>query len=479
MKNKTLLFTLFLTVFAFGLFLNWPNSSLKATIASHDVCQILFPDCQECVKKENNGLMFYQAFKNNKNIGTLFYTKDISPEIKGYAGHINLLVGLDNNKITGLKLISHSETDQFVYKFDDFLKQFSNKSLKDNFIPGKDIDVMTQATTSSTAVAESIKQSINKLLKASPETKPFKTFSSRALSEIIIALLIYTLAVLAFIKHNLIFRWISLALGLIYLGVIKATMFSIINIANIGLFKTPDFLSNPLLIIITFLTIIVVILFGNIYCSSVCPYASLQEILLRAFKKLLFCRMNPSAKLADKSSWGGIIILFSTLITAFVMGTSNHISFETFVILFSRRLTLINTIFISLTLILNIFHPRFWCRYLCPAGALLNIIPSFRDKKIAKFNNNNVGEPTQNCHKTNNVIFIISLITCYLLIVLIFKNSFIIKANPDSTPSPTSETKLLAQENNITYTESDKLKKNLKDAGINPYPAKYWKEAEQ
>ena len=128
MKNKSFLFTTFLLTFIAGLFLNGPKTTVRTTIESHNICRVFFPDCQECIKEENKDLIFYQAFKDNKNIGTLFYTKDIVPEIKGYSGHINLLVGLDNKYIIGLKLISHSETDQFVYRLEDFLKQFSNKS---------------------------------------------------------------------------------------------------------------------------------------------------------------------------------------------------------------------------------------------------------------------------------------------------------------------------------------------------------------
>ncbi|KAF0134858.1 MAG: electron transport complex protein RnfG [Candidatus Saganbacteria bacterium] len=84
---------------------------------------------------------------------------------KGYAGNINMLVGIDeNNKVTGVKIITMNETPGLGANAADanFLRQFIGKSQSDRFVPKEDIQALTGATITSRAVCNGVKEAFIK-----------------------------------------------------------------------------------------------------------------------------------------------------------------------------------------------------------------------------------------------------------------------------------------------------------------------------
>lgn len=93
--------------------------------------------------------------------------KIILSKPKGYAGAIEMLVGIDfKNKITKMKIVKQSETPGLGAKITkpEFLAQFENKT-KDQLKLKKDsssgtIDAITGATISSRAIIKGIKDAV-------------------------------------------------------------------------------------------------------------------------------------------------------------------------------------------------------------------------------------------------------------------------------------------------------------------------------
>ncbi|MBD3260324.1 MAG: FMN-binding protein [Candidatus Altiarchaeales archaeon] len=78
----------------------------------------------------------------------------------GFNNKIEYVVGLDKNlEVTGVAILSHEETPGLGSKIteDDFLKQFKGDSLK-----SYDVDAISGATISSSALIDSVKETLNK-----------------------------------------------------------------------------------------------------------------------------------------------------------------------------------------------------------------------------------------------------------------------------------------------------------------------------
>jgi electron transport complex protein RnfG len=116
----------------------------------------------------------WDALKGADKIGTVFMT-----EIQGYSGPIKIAFGIDlENKLTGVKVLSHTETPGLGAKIisDKFQGQYKGKSLEQLVLKKTDpakgqIDAITAATISSRAVTLCLNNTLKAYLDSQPVNK--------------------------------------------------------------------------------------------------------------------------------------------------------------------------------------------------------------------------------------------------------------------------------------------------------------------
>ncbi|NLU11057.1 MAG: RnfABCDGE type electron transport complex subunit G [Tepidanaerobacter acetatoxydans] len=90
----------------------------------------------------------------------------------GFNGAIELMVGYNpsEGKLTGVEILSMSETPGLGAKIKEeaFTNQFNGKSVEDKFIAKEDVQAISGATISSTAVAKAVKTSLDNVMKIYP-----------------------------------------------------------------------------------------------------------------------------------------------------------------------------------------------------------------------------------------------------------------------------------------------------------------------
>lgn len=82
---------------------------------------------------------------------------------KGYAGNIDLLVGINNQgKVTGVKILKINETPGLGQNATEikFLEQFIGKTRDDKLKAKEDIQAITGATITSQAVSDGVKKAL-------------------------------------------------------------------------------------------------------------------------------------------------------------------------------------------------------------------------------------------------------------------------------------------------------------------------------
>lgn len=96
-------------------------------------------------------------------IGYAFFTSDLAPEERGYAGPINVMVETDiSGAIMNITVVSHTETPGYVSgeNLGAFIEQFISRGANDALTIGKDIDAISGATATSEAIARAVKKSL-------------------------------------------------------------------------------------------------------------------------------------------------------------------------------------------------------------------------------------------------------------------------------------------------------------------------------
>ncbi|MBM3252260.1 MAG: RnfABCDGE type electron transport complex subunit G [Candidatus Omnitrophica bacterium] len=127
----------------------------------------VYPEAADFGEEKLGDETYYVAKKDNKLMGYIIRAKT-----KGYASTINMLVGFDpKGIIKGIKILTQEETPGLGAKINEvrygedkpwFLKQFEGK--KPQELDLKNIQAITGATISSTAVLEGVKKAVSEFL---------------------------------------------------------------------------------------------------------------------------------------------------------------------------------------------------------------------------------------------------------------------------------------------------------------------------
>jgi transcriptional regulator of nitric oxide reductase len=101
-------------------------------------------------------------------VGYAFWTTDLVPNEHGYHGPIHILVGMNlQGIITGVVVDYHSEPyGYFSVEPKEFADQFTNKSIRDPFRVGQDVDAVSRATLSIGSATRAIRDSSRAMARA-------------------------------------------------------------------------------------------------------------------------------------------------------------------------------------------------------------------------------------------------------------------------------------------------------------------------
>ena len=96
----------------------------------------------------------YEGVKNDEVVG---YTVRVNPQ--GYGGAVEMLIGVSaDGSITGIKIGTHSETPGLGSKIADasFIDQFIDQTVEEDFAISQNVEAISGATISSTAVVKGV-----------------------------------------------------------------------------------------------------------------------------------------------------------------------------------------------------------------------------------------------------------------------------------------------------------------------------------
>ena len=192
-------------------------------------------------------------------------------------------------------------------------------------------------------------------------------------TEIALLMLLLTVAMTAFVRKDARLRWVALLSTFVYLGFVNGTFLSVSHITNFMKQGPGLFLNDlPLLILVVF-TLVTTVFWGRVFCSSLCPFGALQDILERIVPRRW--RRSLPQWLHDRALWLKYVILAGLIAMAIAYAELSVFQyFEPFGTLFYQSQSLLLWGILSVFVAGSIFVPRFYCRYACPLGASLGVL---------------------------------------------------------------------------------------------------------
>jgi predicted membrane-bound spermidine synthase/Na+-translocating ferredoxin:NAD+ oxidoreductase RnfG subunit len=341
-----------------------------------------FREVSKSFDNNRREIKYFEVYDNEGKLdGYIYSSQDLAPEVRGFGGKINLAVYVDpGGKLINFQIIQTNETPGYLNMLSKWLPSLNDHSLFDSK-PFPDIQAVTGATVSSKAVLSALQKSGQRfaaqILGRFLQSDAKKIYRAGYLPDIqgiyLISAVIFTLIVIYYggFWSRLAVLFYNLVIG----GILLNAQYSSEQITTILSLHIPaiGFTGTFLLI---FGISILVMMFGNIYCGYICPFGAAQELLgfiiPKRFKQVVSADAMKTARFIK------YMILFILIMVFFISRNHSTLAADPLISAFNLRFTqhdfkLEVLLIISAALIGSVFYTRFWCRYLCPAGAFLSL----------------------------------------------------------------------------------------------------------
>ncbi len=320
--------------------------------------------------------------------GYVFSSEDLSPEVRGYGGKINLAIYVDSaGKLINFHIIRSNETPSYLELLDKWCGQLSGRGLFGPR-PFADVDAVTGATISSKAILSALQTSGQRFAvqilgqSLQPQMRQARWTNYLPDTRGLYLIGAFIIALIVTYRGGFWTRLGVLIFNLVVGGIILNAQYSTEQIVSLLSAQTPALsLAGAFLLVIG--VPIFAIIFGNMYCGYVCPFGAAQELLGYILPARF--RQPISIEKMQKARFVKYAVLFVFVIVFFLSRNRVTLAADPLISIFNFRFMISSFqsaaffwqtsmwLVVAAALAGAIFYPRFWCRYLCPAGAFLSL----------------------------------------------------------------------------------------------------------
>lgn len=356
----------------------------------------------------------YKVFDGKKK----FIAYAATATASGYGGPITAMVGIDpEGHILKVKITDHYETPWFLDRVinHDFMQGFQGKMVTDSFWVGQDLDAVSGATLSAEGIANAVRKAAHQVGESELGLTVQKQEHSVMSVESIVLLMLFALILIGIRRKLSWVRPLVLGASVFVLGFWLNSPLALGNFASLLGGSAPSFMERSFWYLLVVGTLLITLFLGqNIYCYWLCPFGAVQEGLYRVLPIFKYRTSPQLEKIARKVRW---VLIWLALMMAFMLGNPSMASFEPFSAFFNAQANRGQWMIMVLVLITVVPVYRYWCRFFCPVGAVLDLLTAFRSllgkksviegikvqsKPKGCMGSGNCQECLVNCHQNQN-----------------------------------------------------------------------------
>ena len=314
-------------------------------------------------------------------------TKLLAKDVQGYGGPVPLKIHIKDGRVAAVEAEPNAESPDFFNRAKELLNHWQGKSVDEAL--AEEVDAVSGATFSSKAIIANMQRGLayakqhgqwgedGSVGALGTSASPIVGSSVGALETSappIVALIAVLLgAVVPLFYNNRRLHLVQLAVNVVVLGLwtgtfVSYTLFLRIFAGGVSL-SAIGALAAPLLMLIVALIYPLAGRSGH-YCANICPFGSAQELAGKLSRRKL--RITPRVlkllSVLRNLLWG---VLMALLLT----GTCTAwIDYELFTAFLYSSASVWVIVLAALFLVLSVWVPRPYCRFVCPTGALIKSV---------------------------------------------------------------------------------------------------------
>ena len=314
-------------------------------------------------------------------------TKPLAKDVQGYGGPVPLKIHIKDGRVAAVEAEPNAESPDFFNRAKELLNHWQGKSVDEAL--AEEVDAVSGATFSSRAIIANMQRglayakqhgqwgedgSVGALGTSAPPIVGSSVGAHGTSIPSIVALVVVLLgAVVPLFYNNRRLHLVQLVVNVVVLGLwtgtfVSYTLFLRIFAGGVSL-SAIGALAAPLLMLIVALIYPLAGRSGH-YCANICPFGSAQELAGKLSRRKL--RITPRVlkllSVLRNLLWG---VLMALLLT----GTCTAwIDYELFTAFLYSSASVWVTVLAALFLVLSVWVPRPYCRFVCPTGALIKSV---------------------------------------------------------------------------------------------------------
>ena len=314
-------------------------------------------------------------------------TKPLAKDVQGYGGPVPLKIHIKDGRVAAVEAEPNAESPDFFNRAKELLNHWQGKSVDEAL--AEEVDAVSGATFSSRAIIANMQRGLayakqhgqwgedGSVGALGTSASPIEGGSAGALETSappIVALIVVLLgAVVPLFYNNRRLHLVQLAVNVVVLGLwtgtfVSYTLFLRIFAGGVSL-SAIGALAAPLLMLIVALIYPLAGRSGH-YCANICPFGSAQELAGKLSRRKL--RITPRVlkllSVLRNLLWG---VLMALLLT----GTCTAwVDYELFTAFLYSSASVWVMVLAALFLVLSVWVPRPYCRFVCPTGALIKSV---------------------------------------------------------------------------------------------------------
>ena len=291
-------------------------------------------------------------------------TSLIGKDILGYVGQVPLEITIKGGRIKKVDALRNKETPEFFNRAKSLLGRWNGKTVNDAL--KQDVDAVSGATFSSNAIIQNVRVGLSYAAKNTAKPSVLERMDLR-LKTIVGLFVVLMAAIIPLFYRNKTWHTVQMALNVVVLGLWCGTFLN--WSLFVGYMSSGINLWVSLIPIVMLITAFVYPLFGKqgYYCVNVCPFGSLQDLASRA----KHTKWKMSQRLV-KSLMYFRQFLFALLMVLMLTGVSfQWMDYEVFSAFIFMSASVVVVVLAVVFVVLAIFLPRPYCRFVCPTGTFL------------------------------------------------------------------------------------------------------------
>lgn len=308
-------------------------------------------------------------------------TRVLAKDVQGYGGPVPLKIHIDKDgRLTAIEAEPNAESPSFFDRAKELFSRWQGKTIDEAM--AEDVDAVSGATFSSKAIIRNVQRGLAYAKqhgladggKGAQEESAERTVATGWTLGSIVALIAVLLgAIVPLFTNNRRLHLVQLVVNVVVLGLwtgtfVSYTLFLRLFAGGVSL-SAIGALAAPLLMLIVALLYPLAGRSGH-YCAHICPLGSAQELAGKLSRRKL--RITPRVLRVLTALRN---LLWGVLMALLLTGTCTAwVDYELFTAFIYSSASVWVIVLAVLFLVLSVWVPRPYCRFVCPTGALMKSV---------------------------------------------------------------------------------------------------------